>query len=102
MVRRRDDSGGWCNRTSGRPCTDGIQFRRDLESKVAVWCSITAAWLAYYERYAGDETLLDDEERRLLGALAAISTGVEDATKLNVPAEVGLRLLRCYDDLGKS
>ena len=62
---------------------------------------ITAAWLAYHEKYVSDESLPDDEERQLLGALVAISTGVEDATKLNVPAEVGLRLLRCYDDLRK-
>ena len=45
--------------------------------------------------------LPDDEERQLLGALVAISTGVEVVANLNVPAEVGRRLLQCYDDLGK-
>jgi hypothetical protein len=42
-----------------------------------------------------------EEERHMLGALIAISTGVEDVAKLNVPAEVGRRLLQCYDNLRK-
>jgi hypothetical protein len=37
----------------------------------------------------------------MLGALVAISIGVDDVARLNVPAEVGRRLLRCYDDLRK-
>lgn len=80
-----------------------IGFMRDMhpESEVALWCSITAAWLAYHENYLNDEALPDEEERRLLGALIAISTGVEDVARLNVPVEVGRRLLRCYDDLRK-
>lgn len=65
------------------------------------WCSITAAWLAYHEKYLSDETLPDEEERKLLSALIVISTGVEDVGKLNVPEEGGRRLLQCYDDLGK-
>src|ERR1700724_2541780 len=78
-----------------------IGFMRDMhpESEVALWCSITAAWLAYHEKFLGDETLADDEERNLLAALIAISTGVEDVKKLGVPVEVGGRLLECYDDL---
>ena len=77
-----------------------IGFMRDMhpESEIAVWSSITAAWLAYHEKFLGDEMLPDDEERRLLGALIAISTGVEDVSKLNVPVEVGRRLVRCYED----
>ena len=80
-----------------------IGFMRDMhpESEVALWCSITAAWLAYHEKFLGDETLPDEEERNMLGALIAISTGVDDVTRLNVPAEVGHRLLKCYDDLRK-
>jgi hypothetical protein len=66
-----------------------------------VWCSIAAAWLAYHEKHLGDETLPGEEERRLLGALIAIFTGVEDVAKLNLPLEVGRRLLQCYDDLRK-
>ena len=78
-----------------------IGFMRDIhpESEVAVWCSITAAWLAYHEKFLGDETLPDEEERKMLGALIAISTGVEDVAKLNMSFEVGRRLIRCYDNL---
>lgn len=80
-----------------------IGFMRDMhpKSEVALWCSITAAWLAYHEKYLGDEALPDEEERKLLGALIAISTGVEDVTKLNVPEKVGRRLIESYDDVAK-
>jgi hypothetical protein len=80
-----------------------IGFMRDMhpESEVALWCSITAAWLAYHEKFLGDETLPNEEERTMLGALIAISTGVNDVARLNVPEEVGRRLIQCYDDLGK-
>ncbi len=33
----------------------------------------------------------------LVGALIAISTGIEDMSKLGVPVDVGRRLLECYD-----
>jgi hypothetical protein len=77
-----------------------IGFMRDMhpESEVALWVRITKAWLAYHEDYLATETLPNEEERKLLGALIAISTGVEDMTKLNVPVEVGRMLIRCYDD----
>jgi len=78
-----------------------IGFMRDMhpESEVAVWCSITAAWLAYHEKFLGDEVLPDEDERKMLGALITISTGVKDLEKLGVPVEVGQRLLACYDGL---
>jgi hypothetical protein len=77
-----------------------IGFMRDMHParEVAVWCGIAKAWLAYHEDYLGNETLPDEEERKLLGALVAISTGVEDVSKLNVPVEVGRRLVQCYAD----
>lgn len=80
-----------------------VGFMRDMhpESEVALWCGITAAWLAYHEKYLNDETLPDEEERKMLGALIAISTGVDDVAKLKVPVEVGRRLLQCYYSLGK-
>jgi hypothetical protein len=80
-----------------------IGFMRDMhpESEVALWCSITAAWLAYHEKFLGEETLPDEDERKMLGALIAISTGVVDVSKLNVPVEVGRRLIQCYADLRK-
>ena len=77
-----------------------IGFMRDMhpEREVATWFRITKAWLAYHEDFLANETLPNEEERKLLGALFAISTGVEDVTKLNVSEEVGRRLIRCYDD----
>ena len=77
-----------------------IGFMRDMhpEREVSLWCRIAKAWLAYHEDYLGNETLPDEEERKILGALVAISTGVEDVAKLNMPVEVGRRLVRCYDN----
>ena len=51
-----------------------IGFMRDMhpESEVALWCRITKAWLAYHEDFLGNETLLNEEERKLLGALIAL------------------------------
>jgi hypothetical protein len=80
-----------------------IGFMRDMhpEREVAVWASITAAWISYHEKFLEDEELLADEEKKLLGALVAISAGAKDASKLSVPVKVGRRLLQCYDDLSK-
>src|SRR6478752_202014 len=57
-----------------------VGFMRDMhpESEVALWCSITAAWLAYHEKFLNGDALPDKDERKLLAALIAISTGVED------------------------
>jgi hypothetical protein len=75
-------------------------FMRDMhpESEVALWCRITKAWLAYHEDFLQNQTQPDEEERKLLGALIAISAGMEDVSKLNVPAEVGRRLAQCYEN----
>jgi len=80
-----------------------IGFMRDANpaDEVAVWWSITAAWIAYHEKHLGDEMLPDEDEKKLLGALISISTGVEDVDALGVPADVGLKLLACYDALGE-
>jgi len=80
-----------------------IGFMRDAdpEDEVAIWCSITAAWLAYHEQHLDDELLPDEDEKKLLAALISISTGVEDLAVLGVPPEVGQKLLDCYDNLGK-
>jgi hypothetical protein len=74
---------------------------RDLhpDSEVALWCSITAAWLAYHENFLPGEELPADQEKKLLAALIAISCGAPDGAKLGVPVEVGRRLRACYDDL---
>ena len=78
-----------------------VGFMRDANPsrEVAVWCSITAAWIAYHDKYIGEEILPDADETKLIGALAAISAGVTDAAQLGVPVEVGHRLLECYDEL---
>jgi len=80
-----------------------IGFMRDAnpEDEVAIWCSITAAWLAYHEQHLDDDLLPDEDEKKLLAALITISTGVEDLAVLSVPPEVGQKLLDCYDNLGK-
>ena len=77
-----------------------IGFMRDMhpEREVATWFRITKAWLAYHEDFLANKTLPSEEERKLLGALILISTGVEEVSKLNVPVEVGQRLIRCYED----
>jgi hypothetical protein len=77
-----------------------IGFMRDRhpESEVALWCRITKAWLAYHEDFLQNQTQPDEEERKLLGALIAISTGMGDVLKLNAPAEVGRRLVQCYEN----
>jgi hypothetical protein len=76
----------------------GFMWDMHPEREVALWSGIAKAWLAYHEDFLGNETLPKEEERKLLGALVAISTGVEDVSKLNVPVEVGRRLVQCYDD----
>ena len=80
-----------------------INFMRDMhpETEVAIWCSITAAWLAYHEKFLNDEDQPDEDEKKLLSALIVISTGNTDVKTFGVPVEVGRRLLRCYDDLRK-
>lgn len=79
-----------------------IGFMRDANpaDEVAIWCSITAAWIAYHEQYLGDDLLPDEDEKKLLAALISISTGVEDLAVLGVPPDVGRKLLDCYDNLG--
>ncbi|MEZ5944925.1 MAG: hypothetical protein R3C18_26370 [Planctomycetaceae bacterium] len=80
-----------------------ISFMRDANpaDEVAIWCSVTAAWIAYQEEHLGDELRPDDDEKKLLAALISISTGVEDLAVLGVPHDVGRKLLDCYDNLGR-
>jgi hypothetical protein len=77
-----------------------VGFMRDThpEREVDLWCRIAKAWLAYHEDFLGNEAQPIEEERKLLGALIAISTGMEDVSKLNVPLEVGRRLVQCYEN----
>jgi hypothetical protein len=68
------------------------------EDEAVIWVSITAD---YHEKYLGGDVLDDEEEKKIVAALIAISTGQEDVTKLPVPVEVGTRLLKCYDGLAE-
>ena len=79
-----------------------IGFMRDAnpDYEVAIGLSITAAWIAYHEEHLNDELLTDEDEKKLLGSLIAISTGIEDVEKLGVSVDVGRKLLDCYDALG--
>ena len=45
-----------------------IGFMRDKnpESEVAVWCGITSAWIAYHEKYLGDDMLPNGDEKELM------------------------------------
>ncbi|WP_182870651.1 hypothetical protein [Stieleria mannarensis] len=72
----------------------------DPEQEVAIWYSITAAWISYHDKYLGAALLTDDEEEKLIAALIAISTGANDINRFGVPEPVGQLLLNCYDQLG--
>jgi hypothetical protein len=78
-----------------------IGFMRDKhpEQEVSVWCGITSSWIAYHEKYHGGDVLPNEDEKKLVAALVAISTGVEDTAMLGVPVDVGQKLLECYDEL---
>jgi len=80
-----------------------INLMRDAapEEEVVIWASITAAWMGYHKQHLDDELLPDDDEKKLIAALIALSTGVEDVEALGVPVEVGRKLLACYDALGE-
>jgi hypothetical protein len=80
-----------------------INFMRDEDpaSEVVVWCSITAAWSDYHEKHLDGEVLPDEDEKKLLAALIAISTGVTDVDNLGVSPDVGRKLLDCYDAVGE-
>jgi hypothetical protein len=73
-----------------------------MDTESFEWCSITAAWLDYHERFLGDKTLPDEEEKNMIVALIAISTGAKGVKKLGVPVDVGRKLLQCYEDLSKA
>lgn len=81
-----------------------INFMRDEDpaSEVVVWCSITAAWSDYHEKHLDGEVLPDEDEKKILAALIAISTGVTDVDKLGVSPDVGRKLLEVYDALSDS
>jgi hypothetical protein len=52
------------------------------EVEAAIWCSITAAWNDHHEKFLSGEFLPDDQERKLITALIAISAGEDDLQRL--------------------
>jgi hypothetical protein len=80
-----------------------ITFMRESspEQKVAVWCSVAAAWLAYHEQFLGGTVQPQAVEKKLISALISISTGVGDLEALGVPVDIGRKLLACYDGLSE-
>jgi hypothetical protein len=78
-----------------------IGFMRDSrpEDEVAMWCKIATAWCEYHDRFLDGDRLSDDQEKRIVAALVAISAGEEDVHCLPVAAEVGAQLLAGYDGI---
>jgi hypothetical protein len=76
-----------------------VGFLQDAHAdhEVAIWCRIATVWYDYHETFLNCELLSDNEERKLIAALIAISTGEQDVDKMHVPVTVGRRLLACYD-----
>ena len=78
-----------------------ISFMRDAspESEVILWTAITGVWIKYHDKYLYGEMLSDEVEKKLITALIAISTGVDDPASLGVDPEVGRGLLECWEEL---
>ncbi len=76
-----------------------IGFMRDAhpENNVGLWLGITTVWIDYHEKYLDDLVMSDADEKKLLSALMAISSGTDDPSKLGVPSKIGQRLWDCYD-----
>lgn len=76
---------------------DGVLRDSVTEDEVATWCRIATAWYEYHDQFLDGDRLPDDQEEKIVAALIAISAGEEDTHSLPVPAQVGIRLLACYD-----
>jgi hypothetical protein len=79
-----------------------IGFMRDSrpEDEVAIWCRIATAWYEYHDRLLGSDFLSDDQEKKIVAALIAISLGRE-VERTGVSAEMGERLTACYEQTGR-
>ena len=63
------------------------------------WIGITAAWDAYHLKHLNEEVLDDEEEKKIVAALIAISDGEKNVAELPVDADVGRKLLACYKEV---
>ena len=77
---------------------NGFQQDANPAVKVGQWSSIAVAWINYHEQHLASVVLPKEVEQRLISALFAIANGVEDVDSLDVPADVGEKLLTCYDE----
>jgi hypothetical protein len=73
-------------------------FERDSRPayRVALWCRIASVWYEYHDRFLDGGLLSDDQEKKIVAALIAISAGQRDTQSLSVATEVGARLLTCF------
>lgn len=78
-----------------------IDLMRDSEpeAEAMAWIGITAAWDAYHLQYLNEEVLDDEEEKKIVAALIAISDGEKNVAELPVDADVGRKLLACYKEV---
>jgi hypothetical protein len=78
-------------------------FMRDThpENEVTAWQIITATWLRYHETFLSGKTLPKEKEEKLVAALISISAGVDDPERLEVPFEIGRKLLQSYAELSR-
>lgn len=78
-----------------------ISFMRDAnpEVEVILWNVITGAWIKYHEKYLDDAMLPEDDEKKLISTLIAISTGVDDPEILGVDPEIARGLIDCWDEI---
>ena len=81
-----------------------IEFMRDVhpETEVSLWRTVALAWLRYHEKFLDGQTLREEKERKRLAALISISAGVDDPDRLEVPVDVGRKLLQCYIDSSRA
>jgi hypothetical protein len=75
-----------------------LGFMRDEhpEREVSVWRSISKAYTDYKREHLGGKRVPDKEAGDLIGSLSAISTGITDAKRLNLPERVAARLVECF------
>jgi hypothetical protein len=75
-----------------------VGFMRDMHPvrEIAVWNRIAAAWRSYHDKFLGGKPQPKEEVKKIVGALVAHSTGIDDSLGLGVPADVARKLLACY------
>lgn len=76
-----------------------LGFMRDMhpEREIAVWCRIANAWHSYHERFTDLKVQSVEDEREIIGALIAVSTGVRETQDLPVSPTVAEQLIACWD-----